>query len=79
MSLIQTLRGPRIGPFAVFDFVTALGAAYWIAPKIGMSRKVAMLVAIPAGVVVHELLGIDTPLNRMVFGRGRVRRMAGPA
>ena len=69
MNLIQELRKPRIGPFAIFDFATALGGAYLLAPKLGVSRKAGVLMAIPAGIVVHELLGIDTPLNRMVFGR----------
>lgn len=69
MSLIQELRKPRVGPFAVFDFAAALGAAYLVAPKLGVKRKHALLAAIPVGVLVHELLGIDTPLNRMIFGR----------
>ena len=69
MSLIKTLRKPRVGPFAVFDVAASLGAAYWLAPKLGVSRKVALVAAIPAGVLAHELFGIDTPLNRMIFGR----------
>ena len=70
MTLIQTLRRPRIGPFAVFDFVTAFSGAYFLAPRLGVSRKRALWAAIPAGVLVHQLLGIETPLNRMVFGPG---------
>lgn len=69
MNLIETLRGPKIGPFAIFDVAAALGAAYFLAPRIGVSRGFALTVAVPAGVVIHELLGVDTPLNRMVFGR----------
>jgi hypothetical protein len=71
MSLIKELRKPRVGPFAVFDFVASLGVACWLAPKIGVSRKAALIGAIPVGVLVHELLGIDTPLNRKIFGRER--------
>jgi hypothetical protein len=69
MSLIKELRRPRVGPFAVFDVAASLAVACWAAPKIGVSRKTALLAAIPAGVLVHELLGIDTPLNRMIFSR----------
>ena len=71
MSLIRELRTLRVGPFAVLDVAASLGAAYWLAPKLGVSRKAALVAVIPVGVLVHELLGIDTPLNRMIFGRGR--------
>jgi len=69
MTLIQELRRPRIGPFAIFDFATAIAGACWLAPRLGISRTAGALAAIPTGILVHELLGIDTPLNRMVFGR----------
>ena len=71
MSLIKTLRKPRVGPFAIFDTVATLSAACVLAPKLGVERRTALLAAIPVGVLVHELLGIDTPLNRMIFGRER--------
>jgi hypothetical protein len=71
MTLIDKLRKPKVGPFSVFDVAAALGGAYWLAPKIGMKRNTAMLISIPAGVLVHELLGIDTPLNRMIFRRAQ--------
>ena len=70
-GLIQTLREPRIGGFAIFDFAASFAAAWYLAPKLGVERKFALIAVIPAGLLVHELLGISTPLNRMVFGRER--------
>lgn len=70
MSLIQTLREPKIGPFAVFDITTALAGMWILAPHLGVSRERALWAAVPVGVATHALLGIDTPLNRMVFGKG---------
>ena len=69
MNLIEALREPKVGPFAIFDLVAAFGAAWVIAPRIGVERKHAMLAVIPLGVLTHEVLGISTPLNRMVFDR----------
>lgn len=71
-GLIQTLRGPKIGPFAVFDVTTALAGAWLVGPRLGLSREQALWAAVPFGVLVHELLGIDTPLNRMVSGPGNL-------
>ena len=71
MSLIETLRTPKIGPFAVFDFVTAFAGMYYLGPKVlGISRRQALWATVPTGIAVHALLGIDTPLNRMVLGPG---------
>lgn len=69
MGIIETLRKPRVGPFAVFDFAAALGGAWLVAPVIGIPRSVALLAVVPVGILVHEALGVDTPLNRVVFGR----------
>ncbi len=69
MSLIETLRGPRVGQFAIFDFALAFGSAWLLAPRIGMSRKRALAAVLPLGVVVHRTLGVDTPLTRMVLDR----------
>ena len=67
-TLLETLRGVRVGRFAVFDFVAAHAGMYWLAPHIGMSRERALWLAVPVGIVTHHLLSIETPLNRMVLG-----------
>ena len=66
--LIQKLRSYRIGQFAIFDFATAFAAAYWGHHYLRMSRERALWLTIPAGIIVHKLMKIDTPLNRMVDG-----------
>ncbi len=70
MTLLETLRTPKIGPFAVFDTATALAGMWIAAPYLGISRRRALWATIPIGVVTHAVLGIDTPLNRRVLGPG---------
>jgi hypothetical protein len=67
-GLLETLRSVRVGRFAVFDFVTAHAGMYWLAPRIGISHERALWLTIPIGIATHHLLGIETPLNRMVLG-----------
>ena len=73
MSIIKQLRKPRIAGFAIFDFAASFGAAYLISPYVEkyVSRTTLMIGVIPLGIAVHEIFGIDTPLNRLVFGRDK--------
>jgi hypothetical protein len=65
---ITQLRSYRIGPFALFDFAASYAAAWYGAPYLKVSREKAMWLVIPAGIAVHELVGLKTPLNKMVVG-----------
>lgn len=67
-SLLSTLRSVRVGPFAVFDFVTSIYGMRLLAPYMGLSPAQGMWLAIPIGIAVHHVLGLDTPLNQMVLG-----------
>lgn len=66
MNLLTTLRSPRIGKFAIFDFVTAFAGMYYLAPYVGLKPRTGLLLTIPTGLVVHLLLGIETPLTNMI-------------
>jgi hypothetical protein len=72
VSLIKTLRGPKIGGLAVFDLASAFAGMWLLAPKLGISRERALWAAVPVGLAVHQVLGIETPLNRRVLGPGHV-------
>lgn len=74
--LITTLRSLRIGPFSVFDFVTAYIGIYLLAPYlsklflligVSVTRTQWFWLTLPIAVLIHKLFGIDTALNRMVF------------
>lgn len=67
MSIIDTLRSVRIGPFAIFDFAMSFLGAYLIAPYLKIDRRAALLLIVPIGVLVHELVGRRTVLNKLVF------------
>lgn len=70
MSTIEKLRSYRIGPFAIFDFTMTYLAAWYAAPYLDwyISREQLMWLAVPIGIIVHKLIGQNTPLNRMVLG-----------
>ena len=69
MSLLTTLRKPRIGPFAVFDFAASYALACALAPRLNMSRKRALYLVLPVAAVTHAVTNTKTPLNDMLTDR----------
>jgi hypothetical protein len=63
MSLIQTLRKPRIYGFALFDLLTSIIATEFIFRQLGSDKWIGASLAIPIGIIVHLFLGINTTLN----------------
>jgi hypothetical protein len=70
MTAIETLRTYRIGPFAIFDFAATFVGMYLISllTKNYVSQRRLLWGALPLGVIAHEIVGVRTPLNRMVLG-----------
>lgn len=60
---IKELRSWRIGGLAIFDIVLAVIAMVALSDYIGIKRINGALMAIPVGMVVHILFGINTTLN----------------
>jgi hypothetical protein len=71
-DLLDNVRSVKVGGFSIFDILLAIIPAYFAAPYLKMSRRSAMLLIIPFGIVVHKLVGINTPLNKMMFEPGNV-------
>ena len=69
MNILATLRTPRIGQFAIFDFAVSYGAALLAAPlvKSKISKERLLYLVLPAAILVHKLFKIDTPLTEMFF------------
>ena len=69
---VTKLRSYRIGPFAIFDFASAYLGSWYVAPYLSkwLTRTQVMWLAVPAGVVAHIAVGVETPLNKMVVGPG---------
>ncbi|MCX6733303.1 MAG: hypothetical protein NTX63_00650 [Candidatus Peregrinibacteria bacterium] len=70
MNIITFLRSFRIGPFAIFDFAVSFLAVYFLAPylqKMGLklSRVQMLWLTIPVSILVHILVGSQTPLTKM--------------
>lgn len=68
MTTLENLRSYRLGPFAIFDFASAYGAVYFLAPKLNINRKQALWLTLPAAIIIHKLTNQETPLNKMVLG-----------
>ncbi len=70
MNIITFLRSFRVGPFAIFDFAASFLAVYFLAPylqKMGLklSRVQMMWFVVPVSILVHILVGSQTPLTKM--------------
>ncbi len=63
MTLLDDLRSYRIEGMAVFDWVMAavVGGWAWERTETGSFRE-GVLWSVPIGIVVHMMLGIQTPL-----------------
>lgn len=66
-TIIQTLRSVRIAKFAVFDFVLAFGGMYKLAHFTNHKPLPFLLATLPFGVLVHHMVGVNTPLTRLVM------------
>lgn len=66
MSLIETLRGPRIGPFSVFDSAGTAVIAYWIARWFEWPVLPTVAASFVLGEVVHVAVGVETPGTKML-------------
>lgn len=76
MNTIEFLRQFRIGEFTLFDSTFTLILAYLLAPlltkiaasvRLAISRKSWLLLTLPIGVLVHKIVGADTPMSRYFF------------
>ena len=60
---IKELRSWRINGIALFDVISSIIGMIIAADYIGISKTNAALLAIPIGVLVHYIFGINTTLN----------------
>lgn len=69
MSLLKTLRTPRIGGIALFDLTTAFIGVFlvlwFLFPRVDKKKLVAitLVITLPIGIVVHAMFHIPTMLN----------------
>jgi len=70
MCLIQTLRTPRIEIYdmkiAVFDLSLTLITGYIVGKKLGYNPWIMSISMIPLGIVVHEMMGIETEISKKI-------------
>ena len=66
-DILDKLRSYRIGGIALFDLVLALLGMYFLAPYLNISRRSALLLTVPLGVITHLILGQETHLNKLLF------------
>ena len=70
MSLIQTLRTPRIQIYdmkiAMFDLSLTLIGGYIVGKKLGYNPWIISVSMIPLGIIVHEIMGIETEISKKI-------------
>ena len=70
MSLIETLRKPRVEIFdmkiALFDLSVTLVGGFIVGKKLGFSPWLFSVGMIPLGIVVHNVMGIDTGISKKI-------------
>ena len=68
--MLQELRKPKVkiigANVALFDLSLTMAAGYYVADKFGYNKYLGALMMIPLGFVVHELVGVKTPLNEAI-------------
>ncbi|HCC83737.1 TPA: hypothetical protein DEP96_02725 [Candidatus Uhrbacteria bacterium] len=72
MTIIETLRTPRIAGYAIFDFAISFLAVYLMAPwlsklarkiKLEVPRRSWLYFTVPLSIAVHLAVGKMTPLT----------------
>lgn len=63
MSIIKSLRSYRVYEIALFDVIIAIIGMVILANYLNINVLYAALSAIPIGIIVHQILGINTELN----------------
>jgi ABC-type protease/lipase transport system fused ATPase/permease subunit len=62
MTIIDSLRKPRISNIALFDVIVSIIAVRYIAVFYNYSPWYGLL-AIPIGIIIHYMFDINTELN----------------
>ena len=72
MTLIDTLRTPRVEildmNIAAFDLSLTMIGGYIVGKKLGYNPWVVAVGMIPLGIVVHEMMGVETEISRKIKG-----------
>ena len=73
MPTIEYLRSFRIGGYAIFDFTLAFLGIYILSPvltrllrplRLDVPRSSWIFLTLPIGILVHVLVGTNTPLTK---------------
>lgn len=68
MSLIDKLRGPRIGGLTVFDTGGTIVIAVVVAKKMDWAVVPTVLGAFVLGEMTHLFMSVDTPVTKKLMG-----------
>ena len=70
MTVIEKLRKPRIEilemRISVFDLSLTLIGGYILGKQLGYNPILMSISMLPLGIVVHEILGIETQISRKI-------------
>ena len=72
MKYIEKIRSYRIWNFAIFDFVVSFVGMYILSIILNVNPIRMLLLTIPLGILIHYLLGIETPLNKLFLSKNNL-------
>ena len=68
--MLQQLRQPKIkiigANVAIFDLSLTMAGGYYISYKMGYNPLIGAFMMLPLGFLVHEIVGVKTPLNEAI-------------
>lgn len=67
MTLVNQLRSYKIMSFAAFDFIVSYISMYLIGKYFKLDTTKMMLAVVPLSLIIHTMIGLETPLTRSVF------------
>jgi hypothetical protein len=66
MNMLKKIREPKLFDIALFDLLGTAAVSAFISDQYKYPRYKGILLGIGSGIIVHQLLGVDTKLNYYV-------------
>lgn len=73
MSVIDTLRGPKLAGFVLFDWVSTIIGSYFLARAIGADFVLTLIILLLVSIVLHDVFDVNTRTNKYLgLNRGPI-------
>lgn len=66
MTLVDTLRGPKIANFVIFDWVSTIAASIIVQKIFNIDIYLSFIVLIIISIILHVIFKVDTQTNYLL-------------